>query len=377
MRIGILALNWQRLCRNPDFNHYYLSAMYAVNGEMPYATVDAPLTGAGWERLLERPTNPPALLMISSWMGVLSPEAAWLVWNSLMFVFCAAVFWIMIREVGADWGRLTRILLAAMYFSALPVFHSIWFGQITPFIVFLIVLGWSYWRRGEKSTAALLWGLSIPLKFYTWPLLLFLIALREYKSAGIAFISGVLLAVLPLFTLGWDIYGQFYQFALPVIEGSTKTLPNNISIGGWFDVLASLLQVELPFILVSYVIPFSVIVALVFFVRRKPTQTDAVSFDFCFFAVALGAFFCAPVAWDHYVLIALPVLLFLYGKSGSGVCGLRGLVASWLLLCLYFPFPWYGTPAQNSASTACYVLTTAVGLLLLEILLLKSARRID
>jgi glycosyl transferase family 87 len=204
-----------------DFhNELYLQAQEMVDGNNPYPTPDG-IKAVGnfvW---------PPVAVLVAAPFTVLpaglASDAAWVIMG--LFCFAAAL-----RVIGVrDW----RVYGAAVLW--VPVSGEIRTTHLTPLLCLLLAAAWRL--RHRMWEPGLLVGVAIALKFFLWPMALWLACRRNLRGAALAtaLAAASLLLVLP-FT-GIDDYVRLLHrvtetydqdgytvFGLLVQMGATDTL---------------------------------------------------------------------------------------------------------------------------------------------------------
>jgi hypothetical protein len=89
----------------------------------------------------------------------------------------------------------------AIVFLWWPTLIAIQSANVTLPLLFATALVWRFRRRGV--VAALIAGLVIALKPFFWPILLWLVATRRYRSAALAGAAAALLVILPWAGIGF------------------------------------------------------------------------------------------------------------------------------------------------------------------------------
>jgi hypothetical protein len=166
-----------------DFHHeLYPQAQTMLDGDNPYpsATHD-PATGTNrvW---------PPAAVLVVAPLTLLPAAAADLLIGLLGLGCFAAALWV----VGTrDWRVYGVVALWP------PVFIEPGLAHLTPMISLLVALTWRNREAGARS--GLVAGLAVAVKFFIWPLLVWLAATRRPRAAcfGALVAATSLLLVLP------------------------------------------------------------------------------------------------------------------------------------------------------------------------------------
>ncbi len=164
-----------------DFHHeLYPQALAVVHGDDPYPAPDADLsdgTNAIWPMAAVLPATP---------LTALSPEAADWVATVLVLLTLAATLWV--AGVG-DWRIYGLTLLWP------PVIDSYQTANLTLPLALLVAVVWRY--RAERWIAGAALGFALALKFFLWPVAVWLVATGRKTAAGISVaVAGASLVLL-------------------------------------------------------------------------------------------------------------------------------------------------------------------------------------
>jgi hypothetical protein len=199
-----------------DFRHAFLPAAHAVlHGHSPYSAIGSRALSEGTAFLY-----PPLGAYLLAPFTLLPPLAAEIVAVALLAAAVPATLLVLgVR----DW----RCHAAA--FLWWPTMIAIQTGNLTLLMLLGLALVWRY--RERPVVVALLTGLVVALKLFFWPLLVWLIATRRYRSAAFAVLSTMLLVLLPWAGIGFaGLRG--YPHLLSTV--SSNEGPNSYSVAALF-----------------------------------------------------------------------------------------------------------------------------------------------
>lgn len=170
-----------------DFHHeLYPEAKAILAGENPYPSPDADLSSGKnqiWPIAAEIPVRP---------LTVLPPGAADTIATLLVLASLGGALWVLgIR----DW----RVYGVTLLWP--PVINAYQTANATLRLALLCALAWRYRRR--TVLPGLLVGAALAAKFFLWPLVLWLAAIRRYKAAATAAVVAALslLLIVPFVSL--------------------------------------------------------------------------------------------------------------------------------------------------------------------------------
>jgi hypothetical protein len=171
-----------------DFEHAFLPAARAViHGQNPYV--------APTSRALHDGTAfvyPPVAAFLFTPFAVLSPVTAGLLVSGL----CLLCAFLTLAVLGVrDWRCYGVLGMWA------PVFSSVHVAAISTLLALLIAIAWR-WRR-SPWVAGVAVGLALALKLFLWPLLLWLCAVRYWRTAAVAAASTLFFVAVPWAAIGF------------------------------------------------------------------------------------------------------------------------------------------------------------------------------
>jgi len=296
-----------------DFHFAYLPAAHAVlHGASPF---HSNAIGAR-----EPFVYPPLFAYLLTPFTLLPPLAA----QALATLLVAAAVPATLRVLGVrDWR------CYAIVFLWWPTIIAIQSANVTLPLLFGTALVWRY--RDRKVVAALIAGLVIALKPFFWPILLWFVATRRYRTAVLTAASSALLALVPWAGIGFAGLSGYPHLLSRVssIEG-----PRGYSIASLLHAMLSWTSATM----LETVIGVALLV-VVFAAGRRGRDRDA-------FALSLvGMLVLSPLFEMHYLVLLL-VVIALYRQT-------FGL--AWAV-----PLLAWGAPANVSGSPALVALVLGV-----------------
>ncbi len=187
-----------------------------------------------------------------------------------------------------DWRCYTLPLLW------LPTFHVLSTGAIGPLLALLLAASWRY-RDERPVVAAAALALAIVAKLFLWPVVIWLLATRRWRSAAWALLFGAVGFLLPFSPLGWHAFVGYTHLlrkldaALSASSYSTTALLHGLG----FSPTATTVLLVLAGLLLA---------AAVFRLGRH-------GHDAAPFVLAVGAaLLLSPIVWTHYyILLLVPI----------------------------------------------------------------------
>jgi len=290
-----------------DFhNELYLQAKDVLEGDNPYPPPDSDLSSGAnaiW---------PIAAVLAVSPLTAVSPSLAdWAVAALELACLVGALLLLNVR----DW----RVYGAALLWP--PVINATQTGNATLPLAVLCAIAWRY--RSSRFTPGVAIGAGLALKFFTWPLVLWLVAVRRYAAAACAAAIGAasLLLILPFDSI--RNYVELVQNLARQFDDDSYTL---------YGLLVEL-GAPSPVARVAWLATGLAVLGLA--MRRKS------------FALAIGAaLLLSPIVWLHFFALLLVPLAIAYPTFR----------AAWLI-----PLPMWMTPGtlngrpwQTALALSCF-----------------------
>ncbi len=268
-----------------DFHYAYLHAAHAVlHGASPYGGLSA-------KALASEPFIYPPL---SAYLFVPFTLLPTVVADVIAVVLVAAAVpaTLLLLEV-RDWR------CYAIAFLWWPTIIGIQTANVTLPLLVGLALVWRY--RDRKVVAGLVCGLVIALKLFFWPVLLWLVATRRYRTAAVAAASSVVLLFLPWAGIG---FAGLRGYPHLMSKVSTREGPGGYSIAALLHSVLSSWTVDVA---LETLIGAGVL-AVVVLAGRRGRDRDA-------FALAIVAILVlSPLLEMHYVSLLL-VVVALYRRQ--------------------------------------------------------------
>jgi hypothetical protein len=308
-----------------DFQRSFLPATRAVlHGLDPYRTTTSRTLHDGTAFVY-----PPVAAYLFAALALLPPLAASLVFTAI----CLASVLLTLALLGV---RDLRCYGAAAAWA--PVFSAVHLGAISTLLALGIAVAWRFRHSPWRSGVAI--GLVVAVKLFLWPLLLWLCAVRYWRSAAIAAGASLGFILLPWAGLGFAGFAGYPHVLheLASVEASE----------GYTIAAAALkLGTSWPLALTLGALVAVGLGAALLVAGRAGRERAAL-------ALAIGlALAASPIVWLHYLAVLL-VVVALYRPR-------FGLV--WLLPVALFAFPI--TPGASSGWGIVTVLAGSAALVAL------------
>lgn len=205
---------------NTDFPNYYVSANMLLDGKdlkTAYDNVEfnKQVLFYGIEnQFVSFVPYPPvnALLMIP--FARLEPLTAKLFWNILNYIFFLMCIFLVSKISGLNYF-LTGIIF---FVSGYAFVNNFFFGQAYLLVLLLLSSSLYFLSRGKGMLSALLFSVSVLLKFYTIFFLLFFLCRKKFRMVLASVTILVVLNLIVFSITGWDINIFYYTNIMPRIS---------------------------------------------------------------------------------------------------------------------------------------------------------------
>jgi len=263
-----------------DFRVFYDASRHYLAGESPYP--GHTLAALADKQQFVYPAPMAALLVP---LAVLPYQLALVIW----LVASVAAYAVTLRLLGVRDRRCFGAL-----FLLLPVQYSVRLGTLMPILMLLLAVLWRY--RDRRVTAAVVAAVLAVSKLFLFPLLVWLVVTRRFRTAAIACAVSAGMCLLAWLPLGLSSIGT-YASLVHTLSAYEQTFSLSVTSLG----LASGLSAGQA-MLVATIIGLALIAW-----AAAAGRSD----DFLAFRLALAAsFVLTPIVWDHYyILLVVPLAL--------------------------------------------------------------------
>lgn len=295
-----------------DYSPDYVSAREWRSGGDPYGPLPAlneKYFGAGDATMRQyepdqRNPHPPTLILFYAPLSFLSIETARLVLLILMLSATFAAVFVFLREIGIVTPTAGVLAFGTL---ALPIvgFDLRW-GQMNGLLLLALVLAWRDMRRGHDLRAGLLLGAATALKIFPWMFLIPLLRTKRMRAAGWMLASAIGFTLAGVGVVGIEASRTFLEVATPRNVEIWGAAPHSISLVTLpFRLFASDRWLD-PSVAVPSFVGWLGVAAVVGCVLAAWHNSAAISRD-PFWAVVPWMILGTPIAWTHYLIVAIPL----------------------------------------------------------------------
>ena len=323
--VALFAITIQDGTEAVDFRQFYGAADAILQGQSPYLPAGEPLTPWGGPY----PYPPLPALVATPFTALPLEVAGLLVMTVLVVVALAVPFVLGVR----DWRCYGLVLLWP------PVISAIQTGNVTLWFALAAALAWRFRDRPLSVSASI--GITLAVKFFLWPLVVWLAATRRFMSAVVSCAVGAGLLLVSWAAIGFagliDYPDLLRQLEDVVGEDSYTAYIVGLDLG-MSSTLARVAWFALGFGLLACVV----------IVGRRGGERSA------FILAIAAALALTPIVWLHY--FALLVVVVALAQPRLGVI--------WFvpLAMVVTPGSGHPTPFETSATLAVAALTIVLSL---------------
>ncbi|MBS0211331.1 MAG: sulfatase-like hydrolase/transferase [Planctomycetes bacterium] len=296
--------------------------------------------------------HPPTSVLMTLPFGWLEYRRAFLLWNLLSLAAVVALGWLVSRDAWRG-GRF-QALWPVMALMGSPLFQHVSMGQLTIWVLVLLVGADRAARAGRHRQAGVWLGTAIALKWFPAFLLLYFLARRRWSTLWVAGGCFLLWNLAALLLFGSSTYRDFFGQSLPEVLSYCDWWGNQSLLAFWFKLFAGWSGQTAPLFYcpplawTGAVVSVGAVAGLVAWLAwRERDDPGGASFAAAVVAMTL----LSPICWNHYLLLLMTPLVLLDGRVSA-----RGPVR-WCLNAALFAI-WFNPEAlwfvwvQGQASAA-------------------------
>jgi hypothetical protein len=298
--------------KRQDFNRYYADASLLRGGGNPWRTFGLPQP-----KDIEQSRQvgyPPAFSLMFSPLCRLRRATAHRIWEALQIIALISALTIVLREIAPTANNNFKRFAFAFAFLFPPLHSSLHWGQPTSLLLLLLVGSWACARRGWDILAGMLLATATLLKIFPWIIAGYFLVLRRWRvlASSVIFVAAVSFCLLAFYGIDrnldflrglwvsmiWldrrrnlSIIGNLHAF---VVAMSADGRTADLHLLGLLITLSYLSIVGVSGILTC----------------RQPDEPAEIS-GLCWSLWVMSSILLSPVAWDHYLVLLIPMYIFL------------------------------------------------------------------
>ncbi len=201
-----------------------------------------------------------------------------------------------------------------------PITEDLWTGQFNTVLLLILILAWQSLRKGQEICGGLWLGSVLALKLMAWPIVLFLIWKRRWRSVIAAGATALGFQLLSVAFIGTEGVVRYYTKSGPAVSALYREVDANYSASafGW-HLFAETGSAFIISIRISPLIKwqvaakiFSILFPLLVLAVGLWLANNTRSFDTSFALLLCVSLLVNPVAWTHYfVILLLPLAILI------------------------------------------------------------------
>jgi len=312
-----------------DLVQEYLAGRAILAGQTPYSPIsdlaktylpDAEVA------FLPHPTpHPPPVVLLSLPLALMSYQTASVVWLVLEILVIASIWWFLSSWMQLNLGIGGVVVGTFVAIGWTPFMQELLYGQLMiVLLLFLVLCGLAY-HRGRSVWAGVFLGITLSLKLLGWPILVYWMLKRQWRSVAAATGTALLINIVASLVVTPEVLLDYYIRIPELVAPLYRSNPFNFSplTVGWRFFEGTGSQVLLGFAapplahmpgVASYV---SVLVmAAVLIVGLRLALCTHVA-DVAFMILVCLSTLTTAVVWIHYFTWLLPPLVYLFRQLRS------------------------------------------------------------
>jgi hypothetical protein len=312
----------QSVLYKKDFIQGYLMAKAILHGDNPYAPL--PDLAEKWiapnlDIALTHPTpHPIPVGVLCIPLASLGYKPAFLLWALVEMQLLLLSLALMNRAIGVTMKPAVYLAVTAFLVGWAPVTDELINGQLNLILLPLLLAAWIALRNQKFAIGGAFLGATIGLKLTGWPIVLFLLYRRKWKAVITSGITVSILHLIQICALGANVVLEYYGRVGPLIASIYRGHEANYSSWTWGKrvfgrfgryFIADPLIYSAPIeSLLTYTIPIAILLIGLSLAAR------ATQFDTSFGVLIIVGVLISPVAWPHYLILALIPAVILYQR---------------------------------------------------------------
>lgn len=201
-----------------------------------------------------------------------------------------------------------------------PVIEDLWTGQFNAVLLLILILAWQSLRKGQEISGGIWLGSALAMKLTAWPVVLFLIWKRRWRSVIAAGVTGFGFQLLSAAFIGIEGVIRYYTKVGTTVSALYREVDVNYSASafGW-RLFAETGSAFITSIRISPLIKWqlaakicSVLFPVIVLAAGLWLANNSKSFDTAFALLLCVSLLVNPVAWNHYfVILLLPLAILI------------------------------------------------------------------
>jgi len=310
-----------------DYGKFYQSAQFVLAGKNMYTPVFftqniVKKVGKTTVHKVSKPyrlpgnLNLPIFTLLILPLAYLSYGVSMWVWSLVSIVCGIGTIFLLRKQIFAESNSIKTLGLVIGFFAYYPTLATLHFGQITLFLLPLVVGAWLASRNNQALLAAILLGIATGIKPFFGLFLIYFLVRREWQATFIFTLTILISLLIPLLIFGKQTFFS-YQETLNVINWTSSSW--NISIWGMLgrffgsnkEMNAALIPIVGLNSKVYLILAGLLLLTLIKFLRSNLDVNNTQKADINFSITLIIMLLVAPLGWIYYfpfLIVPLTVL---------------------------------------------------------------------
>lgn len=288
--------------------------------------------------------NPPFFQLLLSPISQFSYATSLFIWLGFSIACGIIAISLIIKIISAEKSKLAIPALTLALFAYYPTFVSFQFGQVTLFLLSLLVGGWWAAHNNRPILTGMLIGIAASIKLFLGLFFLFFLLRREWHSLFWFGFTILICAILPLSVFPLNDYISYHHILNNICWYTSSW---NASLYGFIlRVFGGHAEKNIPLWLLPHlghylywIIYSCIFIAVVKLLQPNHKIPRATKCDLDFSVVLVSALILSPLGWLYYFpFLIIPFLtLFSIARSKHDSIALH-LVICLVLIASSMPF---------------------------------------
>jgi Glycosyltransferase family 87 len=322
LRIIIMLLASPANNQDRDILQEYLMAKALVTGVNPYLPLNRLATMfIGQFPFLTHPApHPPFIAILATPLSVFNLNQVITVWFIIELACLMAIAWMLVVlwKGKVDW--VPAILIFFLLLAWYPVMVDLLYGQLTILLTTLLLAALLALRSNKKVLAGVLIGLSVAIKMYTWPLIIYFALKKDWRTFISSITSLIGFNLLALTIMGIGPFSDYFLHVTMQVSAIYHSFLKNYSLWSigyrFFDgtrpIGGNFISAP-PLVSMPQLAPFvSAALAALFLIAGLILATRSSDINIAYAIMICVIVAVSPISWDHYyimIVISLAILL--------------------------------------------------------------------
>ena len=339
LRLLLISLVFTDTNTVRDTLTYYLMAKAVISGSNPYGSLsELAEKYAGIIHFFPHPAGSPPFIAILSiplvFFDINQAYVAWFVFE-MIFLIALAIMLSFLWNGRLNWIR--AIFLFFLLLSWYSIMFELYEGQLSILLAALVLAALLALLNNHRILAGVIIGLSIAIKLITWPLMIYLLWKKDWRTFLTASITTLGLNLISMIVIGLGPFINYYLKVSNQVFHTYHAVMHNFSLWSvgyrlfegtgspdfvnYFKAPPLIAMPGLAPLISAGLVGVFLIVGMVWAFHSTDVETT-----FAILVCIMVAI--SPIAWDHYYVLIIISIIVLFRNL------IRRSFPAWLTLIL-------------------------------------------